>query len=92
MEIACTQMDRGRLFDIGYARAHRRPDSDLWVIYCTFGPNWVWNHRSQKWIIVTAMSTEDWTDPNIVKDYETTMAQLAIVETKKQLEARGVAP
>src|SRR4051812_2204465 len=83
MEIEITQIDRGRLGDAGHARAHRAAKTDGWAIYCTFGPNWVWNYVSKTWDICVSL---EWNPTFHERSYEEAKKVLASVRTKKEIE------
>jgi hypothetical protein len=82
--IEVTEYSRPEAFSpVSRVRACRTTDQHHWKVYCTFGPNWVWNSRTEEWIIITSINPGD-PDDDFLMTKEEALQVLETVPSKEE--------
>ena len=82
-KVEATEYSRPEAFNpVSRVRACRTSDQH-WKVYCTFGPTWVWNSRTEEWVIVTSINPGD-PDDDFLMTKEEALLVLETVPSKEE--------
>jgi len=84
LDIKITKYSRGDWNDIDHAEAVFDPVNKIWIIRCTMGPTWFYNHVKHDWDLAHLVQKETLMSECAIHSEESAVSFLKTVTSKKR--------